>query len=248
MASLPARETARQNAAGMVLARGSYRPLPPAAVLRREPADEAAEQAPASERVWRFSVTRGMCGCRRQVAQWASDARLLAESFRRCGADARQRTMDDIYRCASAAAVQHVRQTAGGAGAVAVAAGSTGLFGPIRCERPAPGPCGRIAHRGCIVHETFHDRQRRALGAAVGGRSRVPARGAAFTRAYLEALPEPDEEAAHSRIGSAYPEEYRSLVLGWVDRDFYVRNEIEAFTRQSQFLADVGRALGRLCP
>jgi hypothetical protein len=188
-----------------------------------------------------------MCRCRSEVAQAAADARMIAAAYRRCDAPATNGTADAVDRCVRAAVLRAARGTAPEGTVAVVEAGSTGLFGPIRCEPQQPGPCGAIAHRACRVHETFHDRQRRALGARVGRASGDRARGEAFAAAYRRALDEPDEAVARARIRRTYPEEYRVLVLSWNEGSVLARSEAEAFTRQYQFLADVGRALRTIC-
>jgi hypothetical protein len=181
------------------------------------------------------------------IAQGVADARMIAAAYTRCDAPPANRTADTIARCVRAAVLGTAQAQSPGGTVAVVAAGSTGLFGPIRCEAQPPGPCGAIAALACRVHETFHDRQRRALAGGIGRASRDPARGEAFAAAYRRALDEPDEAVASARIQRDYPREYRALLLGWNDAGMLARAEVEAFTRQHQFLADVGRALGRVC-
>ncbi|MCU0984259.1 MAG: hypothetical protein MUC89_04875 [Acetobacteraceae bacterium] len=244
MAGSEAASSAGGGVPAVVFSRGAYQAVAPAAVLRREAGPGAGED---EQHVWGFRVSAAMCRCRHEVAQAAADARMFAAAYRRCDAPPTNDTADAIDRCVRTGVLRSARGASPQGAVVLVEAGSTGLFGPIRCEPQPPGPCGAIAYRACRVHETFHDRQRRSLGSRIGRASGDRGRGEAFALAYRRALAEPDEAAARERIRRTYPEEYRALVLSWNEGSIMARSEAEAFTRQHQFLADMGRALETIC-
>jgi len=113
--------------------------------------------APAAVRakiIHGVDVTKGHCGCAKELTDQIAWSKLQAKLYGDCGKDPKLKTGADIESCNEAELKKR--------GIATTVAGTTSPSGVVAVTK-TPGPCGPLRDRATEIHEGVHNATQKAL-------------------------------------------------------------------------------------
>jgi hypothetical protein len=153
-------------------------PFDPTTTLRYD-RQQLASAATRAKVINGVDVTKGHCGCVKELTDQIAWGKSMAKLYGGCGKDPKLKTGTDIESCVEADLKKR--------GISTTVAGTTAPSGAVAVKK-TPGPCGLLVDRGTEIHEGVHSATQKALEKKFG--KGTPAFNAAWDEAKSWAMDE----------------------------------------------------------